>query len=316
MPGTNPMARRRKPEPDAPNGWLIVDKPSGMTSTAVSNVVKHMSLGAKCGHGGTLDPMATGLLPIALGGATKTVPYAMEGRKRYRFTIRWGLATDTDDAEGAVVETSDARPDEGAIQAALPAFRGRISQTPPRYSAIKVDGKRAYDLARSEADFALKPREIEIVRFDLVDMPDQDHAVFEVESGKGAYMRGLARDLGIAVGSLGHIAALRRTQVGPFRLDQAHELEYLKSLGRIDRACPALLPVKTALDDIPALAVSDSEAADFRNGRTIRLLRKGDLARIDGLGEGDELRVEQRGSLVGVARLNGVEIKLERVLNF
>lgn len=310
------MGRRRKPAADAPNGWVIVDKPAGMTSTDVSNVVKRMSLGAKCGHGGTLDPMATGLLPIALGGATKTVPYAMDGRKTYRFTVRWGIATETDDAEGAVIQTSDVRPDEAAIQAALPAFIGRIRQTPPRYSAIKVDGKRAYDLARTDTAFELQARDIDIMRFELAEMPDEDHAIFNVESGKGAYMRSLARDIGVAVGSLGHIAALRRTRVGPFRLDQAHELEYLKSLGRINNACPALLPVKTALDDIPALAVSDSEAADFRNGRTIRLLRKGDLARIDGLGEGDELRVEQRGALVGVARLNGVEVKPERVLNF
>lgn len=308
--------RRRKPAPDAPNGWIVIDKPSGMTSTDVSNVVKHMCLGAKCGHGGTLDPLATGLLPIALGAATKTVPYAMDGQKTYRFTVRWGERRDTDDAEGQVVETSDARPDRDAIEAALPAFRGRIQQTPPRYSAIKVDGARAYDLARSEEDFELPPREIEVFRFDLAEMPDADTAVFDVESGKGSYMRGLARDLGQALGCLGHIAALRRTRVGPFRLDQAHELEYLKSLGRIDRACPALLPVKTALDDIPALAVSDSEAADFRNGRSIRLLRKGDLQRIEALGEGGEFRVESRGGLIGVARLEGVEVKAERVLNF
>lgn len=310
------MARRRKPAPDAPNGWLVVDKPSGMTSTAVSNVIKRISLGAKCGHGGTLDPLATGLLPIALGAATKTVPYAMDGRKAYRFTVRWGQRRTTDDAEGEVVEETDARPDTAAILAALPKFRGRIRQTPPRYSAIKVDGARAYDLARADEDFELAAREIDIHRFDLVETPDADTGVFDVESGKGAYMRSLARDLGEALGCLGYIAALRRTRVGPFRLDQAYELEYLKSLGRIDNASPALLPVKTALDDIPALAVSDSEAADFRNGRKIRLLRKGDLQRIEALEEGVEFRVETRGGLIGVARLEGMEIKPERVLNF
>jgi len=310
------MARRRKPAANAPNGWLVVDKPSGMTSTAVSNVIKRMSLGAKCGHGGTLDPLATGLLPIALGAATKTVPYAMDGRKAYRFTVRWGEARTTDDAEGEVVETNDVRPDADAIRAVLPSLTGRIRQTPPRYSAIKVDGARAYDLARNDEEFELAARDIDIARFDLVEMPDRDHAIFDVESGKGAYMRSLARDLGQALGCLGHIAALRRTRVGPFRLDQGNDLEYLKSLGRIDNACPVLLPVKTALDDIPALAVSDSEAADLRNGRSVRLLRKGDLERIAALEEGREIRVETRRGLVGLARFEAGEIRPERVLNF
>ena len=307
--------RRRKPAPDAPNGWLVIDKPSGMTSTAVSNAIKRISLGAKCGHGGTLDPLATGVLPIALGSATKTVPYAMEGRKSYRFTVRWGIATTTDDAEGDQVETSDLRPSREEILKVLEQFRGAIMQIPPRYSAIKVEGARAYDLARGNEDFELKAREIQIYKFDLVDMLDADSAVFDVESGKGAYMRGLARDLGIALGCLGHIAALRRTRVGPFNLDQAHELEYLTSLGRIDDVCPAVLPVKTALDDIPALAVSDSEAMDIRNGRSVRLLRKGDLDRVAALPKGCQLRVEAHGELVAIARIEANELKPERVLN-
>ena len=307
--------RRRKPAPDAPNGWLVIDKPSGMTSTAVSNAIKRISLGAKCGHGGTLDPLATGVLPIALGSATKTVPYAMEGRKSYRFTVRWGIATTTDDAEGDQVETSDLRPSREEILKVLEQFRGAIMQIPPRYSAIKVDGARAYDLARGNENFELKAREIQIYKFDLVDMLDADSAVFDVESGKGAYMRGLARDLGVALGCLGHIAALRRTRVGPFNLDQAHELEYLTSLGRIDDVCPAVLPVKTALDDIPALAVSDSEATDIRNGRSVRLLRKGDLDRVAALPKGCQLRVEAHGELVAIARIEANELKPERVLN-
>ncbi len=310
------MARNRKPDQNAPNGWLIVDKPSGMTSTAVSNVIKRMSLGAKCGHGGTLDPLATGLLPIALGAATKTVPYAMDGQKSYRFTVRWGEARATDDAEGEITETSENRPDAEAIKAALPALTGRIQQTPPRYSAIKVDGARAYDLARADEVFELKARDIAIHRFELVEMPDADHAVFDVDSGKGAYMRSLARDLGATLGCFGHIAALRRTRVGPFRLDRSYDLEYLKSLGRIDNACSALLPVQAALDDIPALSVTDSEAADLRNGRSVRLLRKGDLERLEALEEGCEFRVEVRGGLVGLARFEAGEIKPERVLNF
>ena len=307
--------RRRKPAPDAPNGWLVIDKPSGMTSTAVSNAIKRISLGAKCGHGGTLDPLATGVLPIALGTATKTVPYAMDGRKSYRFTVRWGIATTTDDAEGDQVETSDLRPSSEEILKVLEQFRGAIMQIPPRYSAIKVEGARAYDLARGNENFELKAREIQIYKFDLVDMLDADSAVFDVESGKGAYMRGLARDLGIALGCLGHIAALRRTRVGPFNLDQAHELEYLTSLGRIDDVCPAVLPVKTALDDIPALAVSDSEATDIRNGRSVRLLRKGDLDRVAALPKGCQLRVEAHGELLAIARIEANELKPERVLN-
>ena len=307
--------RRRKPAPDAPNGWLVIDKPSGMTSTAVSNAIKRISLGAKCGHGGTLDPLATGVLPIALGTATKTVPYAMDGRKSYRFTVRWGIATTTDDAEGDQVKTSDLRPSREEILKVLEQFRGAILQTPPRYSAIKVEGARAYDLARGNENFELKAREIQIYKFDLVDMLDADSAVFDVESGKGAYMRGLARDLGVALGCLGHIAALRRTRVGPFNLDQAHELEYLTSLGRIDDVCPAVLPVKTALDDIPALAVSDSEATDIRNGRSVRLLRKGDLDRVAALPKGCQLRVEAHGELVAIARIEANELKPERVLN-
>jgi len=307
--------RRRKPAPDAPNGWLVIDKPSGMTSTAVSNAIKRISLGAKCGHGGTLDPLATGVLPIALGSATKTVPYAMDGRKSYRFTVRWGSATTTDDAEGDQVETSDLRPSPEEILKVLEQFRGAIMQIPPRYSAIKVEGARAYDLARGNENFELKAREIQIYKFDLVDMLDADSAVFDVESGKGAYMRGLARDLGVALGCLGHVAALRRTRVGPFNLDQAHELEYLTSLGRIDDVCPAVLPVKTALDDIPALAVSDSEATDIRNGRSVRLLRKGDLDRVAALPKGCQLRVEAHGELVAIARIEANELKPERVLN-
>jgi tRNA pseudouridine55 synthase len=286
-----------------------------MTSTAVSNAIKRISLGAKCGHGGTLDPLATGVLPIALGSATKTVPYAMDGRKSYRFTVRWGIATTTDDAEGDQVETSDLRPSREEILKVLEQFRGAIMQIPPRYSAIKVEGARAYDLARGNENFELKAREIQIYKFDLVDMLDADSAVFDVESGKGAYMRGLARDLGVALGCLGHIAALRRTRVGPFNLDQAHELEYLTSLGRIDDVCPAVLPVKTALDDIPALAVSDSEATDIRNGRSVRLLRKGDLDRVAALPKGCQLRVEAHGELVAIARIEANELKPERVLN-
>ena len=186
---------------------------------------------------------------------------------------------------------------------------------PPKYSAIKVKGARAYDLAREDEEFELAARDIQIFRFELAEMNDDDSADFLVDCGKGGYMRSLARDLGQALGCLGHIAALRRTRVGPFTLDHAQELEYVKTLGRINDVCPVLLPVKTALDDIPALAVSDSEAADLRNGRTLRLLRKGDLERLPDVDDGKEFRVEASGRLVGLARFEAGEVKSSRVLN-
>src|SRR5262245_44429901 len=200
------MARRRKGDPV--NGWLIIDKPSGVTSTQVVGKMRRLFNAAKAGHGGTLDPLATGILPIALGEATKTIPYIMDGRKRYRFTIRWGEARATDDAEGAVTATSDRRPSEAEIRAALPGFVGEIEQVPPTYSAIHVDGARAYDLARAGEAVDLAPRVVTIHSFGLVSLDDPDHATFDVASGKGAYMRALGRDLALSLGTCGHISAL------------------------------------------------------------------------------------------------------------
>ena len=194
----------------------MLDKPTGMTSTHAVSVVKRAFAAKKAGHAGTLDPLASGILPIALGEATKTVPFVMEGRKAYRFTVRWGVETDTDDAEGRAIGESVARPSVEAIRAALPAFVGEIMQTPPKYSALKIDGERAYDLAREGEEFTLEPRPVDITRLDLVSVPDADHAELEAECGKGTYVRALARDLGRALGTLGHVIALRRTAVGPF----------------------------------------------------------------------------------------------------
>mgnify|MGYP003344064858 CR=1 FL=1 len=207
------MGRKRRGQ--IVNGWLIIDKPAGMTSAHVVARVKRMLDAAKIGHGGTLDPLATGILPLALGEATKTVSYVMDGEKSYRFTARWGEARDTDDSDGRVVATSEERPTRQAIEAALPAFRGEISQVPPDYSAIKVDGARAYDLAREGEKLDLTPRIARIDQFDLVAQPDGDHAIFEVVCGKGTYMRSLARDLARALGTHGHITQLRRTRSGP-----------------------------------------------------------------------------------------------------
>src|SRR4051794_32152568 len=252
---------RRKLRGRPLDGWLIIDKPAGMTSTDVVNRVRRLFNAQKAGHGGTLDPLATGLLPIAFGAATKTVPYVMDGTKLYRFTLRLGEARDTDDADGQVTATSEVRPTDEQIRAALPAFVGNIMQVPPVFSAVKVAGERAYDLARAGVPAVLEARPARVDRFELVGRPDADHAVFEVQSGKGVYMRSLARDLARACGTLGHIAALRRLRVGPFAEVQAIALDKLQPTEDTPRASPdLLLPVATALADIPALALTEAEA--------------------------------------------------------
>jgi tRNA pseudouridine55 synthase len=307
------MSRRRRGRPV--NGWLVIDKPSGPTSTAVVNKVKWLYDARKAGHGGTLDPLATGLLPIAFGEATKTVSHVMDGRKTYQFTLRWGIETDTDDAEGSPVNESGFRPDQAAVVRALNDFIGTIEQVPPRYSAIKIEGKRAYDLARANKEVELKAREIEIDDIHILETPDADHTVFAVKSGKGAYMRSLARDIARAVGAFGHVSALRRTAVGPFGTKDAISLDELESIGQIAAREEKLLPVETALDDIPALAVTESEAARLRNGQTVGLLRKADLQRIADFDHGDTVLAKTRTKPVALVRYASGEVKPFRVLN-
>jgi tRNA pseudouridine55 synthase len=297
------------------DGWVILDKPVGMTSTQAVGAVRRVFQAAKAGHGGTLDPLATGLLPIALGEATKTVPYVMDGMKTYRFTLRFGEARATDDAEGDVSATSDLRPEDGEIRAGLPAFCGRIQQRPPIYSALKVAGQRAYDLARAGEPVDLAPREILIERFELIERPDRDHAVFEVLSGKGAYMRSLARDLAEALGTVGHVAALRRIAVGPFTEAHAISLDSLQALGHIPAASRHLLPVATALDDIPALAVTDSEASRLRCGQSVGPIRRQDLERIGHFGSGAVFCAKSGGLPVALVRLEAGDLRPVRVLN-
>jgi tRNA pseudouridine55 synthase len=309
------MAGRRRKQKLHVNGWLIIDKPSGITSTGVCNVVKRLANGAKTGHGGTLDPLATGVLPIAFGEATKTVAYVMDGRKIYRFTARWGEARNTDDAEGVVTDTSDVRPDRAAIEAVLPQFVGLIQQVPPAFSAIKVDGVRAYDLARENQSVELAAREIQIDRLELESQPDADHAVFRVECGKGSYMRSLARDIAQALGTVGHVTALRRIAVGPFHEDTAHTLAKLEGVGHIDQNTPELLPVETALADIPALAVSGSEAAGLRQGRPVALFRRSDTDRVDAFEDGDVLRAICEGVTVALVRLEEGQAKPLRIIH-
>tara|TARA_A100001037_G_scaffold104861_1_gene95291 strand:+ start:353 stop:1252 length:900 start_codon:yes stop_codon:yes gene_type:complete len=297
------------------HGWLIIDKPGGMTSTAVVNKVKWLLDARKAGHGGTLDPMATGMLPIAFGEATKTVSHVMDGSKSYCFTLRWGAETNTDDAEGETVKQSDVRPDQAAVENVLTGFVGRIEQVPPQFSAVKIDGVRAYKLAREDKKVALTAREIDIHDIRIVGTPDADHTEFAVVSGKGAYMRALARDIARAAGGLGHISALRRTSVGPFDADDAISLDELESIGQIAAREQKLLPVETALDDIPALAVTESEAMRLRNGQPVSLLRKVDLQRIAELDNGDTVLAKTRTKPVALVRYAAGEVKPFRVLN-
>lgn len=265
-----PPKMTRRAENKALHGWLVVDKPGGITSARVVGAIRRAT-GAKIGHAGTLDPLATGILPLALGEATKTAQFATAGRKCYRFRIRWGIATDTDDREGKTVAESAARPDAAAVIAALPRFIGKIMQLPPVYSAIKIAGRRAYALARAGEAPPLAARPVEIADLRLLGMPDPDHADFEAEVGAGTYIRSLARDLAASLGTLGHIAELRRLQVGRFTEAQAISLEQAVALGHSLIASEHLLPIETALDDIPALAVTAAEAARLRQGQRVAL---------------------------------------------
>jgi tRNA pseudouridine55 synthase len=305
------MARRRKGDPI--HGWLVFDKPQGMTSTQAVSKVRHLYGAQKAGHAGTLDPLATGVLPIAFGEATKTVPFAVDGDKLYRFTMRFGEATDTDDAEGAVIARSAVRPSRAEIETVLPRFVGEISQVPPRYSALKVEGARAYDLARENQDFELAPRAALIESLKLVAMPDADTCVIEARCGKGTYVRALARDLGEALGTLAHVTELRRLRVGPFGEDAAISLAKLEELGHSAAGRDALLsvlqPVETALDDIPALAVSGQDAARLKRGQPV-LLRGRDAPILKG-----PVYATSRGSLVAVGEVSQGELRPTRVFN-
>jgi tRNA pseudouridine55 synthase len=307
------MARRRRGQPI--HGWINLDKPENMTSTAAVGAVKRRLDAAKAGHGGTLDPFATGILPIALGEATKTVSYVMDGVKRYHFTVRWGIATDTEDRDGAVTEESNSRPDRDAIEAVLSRFIGEIEQIPPAYSAIKLGGKRAYDLARSGEKPEMPPRMVTIDELRLLEMPDADHATFEAVCGKGTYIRALARDIALILGTVGHLSALRRTQVGPFSEKSAISLDELDENMHVAAACEYLLPVETALDDIPALAVTEIEAGRLRNGQAVSLLRKADLDRIADLENGDTALAMANGTAIALVRYTAGEIQPVRVLN-
>ena len=264
------MGRRRKGE--AVSGWICLDKPYDITSTHAVSRVRRIFNAQKAGHAGTLDPLATGILPIALGEATKTVPFLMDADKAYRFTIAWGRTTATFDREGETLASSDVRPTLAQLEAVLPRFTGEIEQIPPAYSAIKVDGERAYDLARAGETVELKARPVVIHSARIADAPDADHVTLEIECGKGTYVRALVRDIADALGACGHVSELRRTRVGGFTEQSAVTLELLEEFGHKARQSEALLPVETALDDIPALAVTDEDAFRLKQGRSIVLV--------------------------------------------
>lgn len=263
------MSRRKG---RAVSGWLVIDKPAGLTSNAVVGKVRWAFGAQKAGHAGTLDPAATGLLAVALGEATKTVPFVAEALKAYRFTIRFGQATDTDDAEGTVIAESPLRPTDAALEAALAPFRGDILQVPPQYSAVKIDGERAYDLARSGETTDLAARPLYVESLDLVERPDADHAVLEMVCGKGGYVRAIARDLGQALGCLGHVTELRRLWSGPFDLEDAVSLDSVAARAGDPALDDLLLPLQVALADLPELPCSAEGAVRLRHGNPGRVL--------------------------------------------
>jgi tRNA pseudouridine55 synthase len=283
------MGRRKKGR--KVSGWVILDKPVGLTSTHAVSRVRRLFDAQKAGHAGTLDPLASGVLPLALGEATKTVPYVMDGEKRYLFTVRWGIETSTDDTEGEPVATSDVRPDEDAILAVLPQFIGTIEQVPPAFSAKKVDGERAYDLARDGEVVELEPSTITVHDLAYLGSPDADRALFEAHCGKGTYVRAIARDLGRALGTCGHVTSLRRTQVGPFDEHGTVTLDQLEAMESPEDCDALLTPMADALGDLHEIQVVSGDAAKLRRGMS--LLVRGPTAPAHGeeayAMDGDEL---------------------------
>src|SRR5580704_16044454 len=288
--------------------------PAGITSSQV--VVRLCrATGTKAGHAGTLDPLATGILPVALGEATKTVGFVSKATKRYSFRVRWGIATDTDDSEGGIIAESAVRPDEAAIAAALLRFMGKILQRPPAYSAIKIAGRRAYALARGGNAPRLAERPVEIAELRLTAFADLDHADFEAIVGEGTYIRSLARDLAGALGTCGHIVALRRLAVGRFGEAQAISLDLATTLGHSLPASGHLLPIEAALDDIPALALTADEAARLRHGQAITLAGNDEGDRLDRFDDGTIVGALHDHLLVGLTRIEQGRLLPVRIIN-
>ena len=314
------MSKPRKPKGRPVSGWVILDKPVGMGSTEAVSKIKWLFKAEKAGHAGTLDPLASGMLPIALGEATKTVPYVQDGAKVYRFTVSWGEERNTDDLEGQVTKTSDKRPTEADIRAIMPNYTGVIMQTPPQFSAIKIAGERAYDLARDGETVDIPAREVEIGRFELIER-DEDKALFEIECGKGTYVRSLARDMGRDLGCYGHISTLRRTEVDPFTPEDFVTLDELiaasprrdgeKDEGALDFAAldALLLDTGEALDCLPQVVVTDDAASRIRLGNPVIVRGR------DAPVEADEACAFARGRLVAIGAIEAGTFKPKRVFS-
>jgi len=298
------MARRRKGRPV--HGWIVVDKPAGWTSTSVVNKARWAFGAAKAGHAGTLDPAATGVLAIAFGEATKTVPYITDALKAYRFTVTWGASTNTDDAEGQVIETRSDRPDGDQLRAALRAFVGDIMQVPPQYSAVKVDGKRSYALARGGQDVTLAARPLFVESLELVEQPDADHAILEMICGKGGYVRSIARDLGEALGCLGHVQSLKRVWSGPFEVADAIDFKLLETGPANEDLDQYLLPMESGLSDLPELKLTDEGATRIRNGNP-------GAVKYSNLEFGEECWVSHMGTPVAVGTYRAGQVAPGRV---
>ena len=308
------MARKKRGDPV--HGWVNLDKPVELGSTEAVSRIRRLFNAQKAGHAGTLDPLASGVLPIALGEATKTVPFLMDAQKVYRFTIRWGVSTASVDREGEVTARSDVRPSVEAVKAALPAFSGEIQQVPPIFSAIRVDGQRAYDLAREGVEVELKARPVTIHEIAVSNAPDADHVEITARTGKGVYVRSLARDLAVMLGAEGHVSALRRERVGPFAAENAVTLEMLEDLAYRGAALEGLLPVATALDDIPDLAVTGSDAFSLRQGRPIVLLPRQVETLKDRLKSGSRtVSAFEDGTLVALCQMRAGRLEPDRVFN-
>lgn len=319
------MARKRKGLKI--NGWVNLNKPQGLTSTQALGKVRRILNAQKLGHAGTLDPLATGVLPIALGEATKTIPYIQDALKTYTFTITWGEQRDTDDAEGDVIATSDKRPTIEQIKAALPHYVGDIEQTPPQYSAIKVNGQRAYDLARAGEKVALKSRKVFVESLELIPHPENDGKIttctettsFRMVCGKGTYVRSIARDLAKDLGTCGYISTLRRDKVGPFILESTISLDILDDLEHSAALKRAVLPMDVSLDDIPALPLDQNEAARLKHGNMLSFVSKPDFKRLKDAGldtqNGDTAIAYFQGQAVAIVDVHKANVKPVKVFN-
>lgn len=310
------MGKQRRKKGRPVSGWIILDKSYDFGSTEAVSKLKWLFQAQKAGHAGTLDPLATGVLPIALGEATKTVPYVMDATKRYRFTAKWGEATATDDREGDVIATSAKRPARKEIERVLPQFTGTIEQVPPQFSAVKVGGERAYDLAREGEAVALAARAIDIHDLVLLDMPDADHAVFEAVTGKGAYVRALVRDIARVLGTEGHVADLRRMAVGPFRVEDGVTIAALEAMNGPEARDAALLPIEAALAGLPQAAIGGPEADRLKRGQAAVITpatAKG--VRGSEVGTIPAVLASHHGEAVAICELDGLKLKPLRVFN-